>query len=107
METKIKNIKFTRGNTYGLQITLNTNIVDIKNIYFTVKDGNDTKLIEKKIDDGITFEDNVMVLKLKPNDTDNLINNVDYKYDIQINYNLDDEFTLLKGLFVVDWKVTD
>lgn len=109
MTTQIRNINFTRGNSYGLQITLKTNIVEIKNIYFTVKDGGDNKLIEKKLDDGITFDDESgkLILRLKPNDTDNLLDDVDYKYDFQINYGLDDELTILKGLFIVSWKVTD
>ena len=107
MKTIIKNISFTRGNTYGLKITIKTNIVDIKNINFTVKDGNDNKLIKKSLSDGITFEDNIIILQLKPSDTDNLIDDVDYKYDIQINYGLDDELTILKGMFAVSWKVTD
>lgn len=107
MKTIIRNINFTRGNTYGLKITLNTSIIDINNIYFTVKNGSNEKLIEKYLNNGITFEDNVIVLQLKPSDTDDLLDDVQYKYDIQINYGLDDEFTLVKGMFVVSWKATD
>lgn len=107
METLIRNIKFTRGNTYGLKINLKTSITDINDVYFTVKDSLDKKLIEKKLNDGITFKDNVIVLQLKPSDTDNLIDDVDYKYDLQINYGINDEFTIVKGSFVVSWKVTD
>ena len=107
METLIRNIKFTRGNTYGLKINLKTSITDINDIYFTVKDGSNKKLIEKKLDNGITFEDNVIILQLKPSDTDNLIDDVDYKYDLEINYGRNDEFTIVKGKFIVGWKVTD
>lgn len=107
METLIRNIKFTRGNTYGLKINLRTSIADINDVYFTVKDGSNTKLIEKKLDNGITFEDNEIILQLKPSDTDNLIDDVDYKYDLQINYGINDEFTIVKGKFIVGWKVTD
>lgn len=107
MKPILKNISFTRGNTYGLKLVLNTSIVEIKNIYFTVKDRNETKLIEKCLDNGITLEENIMILKLKPSDTEELKENDEYKYDIQINYGLDDELTIMKGLFTVGWKVTD
>ena len=107
MEVIIRNIKFTRGNTYGFQLDITGNISEIKNIYFTVKDGAGIKRIEKKINDGITLNDNSIIVKLKPEDTDELFEEVQYKYDLQINYGLDDEWTPMKGMFMVGWKVTD
>lgn len=107
METLIRNIRFTRGNTYGFQVNITGNINEIKNVYFTVKDGTGIKQIEKKLDDGITLNDKSIVVKLKPEDTDELIEEVQYKYDLHINYGLDDEWTPMKGMFTVSWKVTD
>ena len=107
METLIRNIKFTRGNTYPFQVNITGNISEIKNIYFTVKDGDGTKQIEKKLDDGITLNDKSIIVKLKPEDTDELIEEAQYKYDLHINYGLDDEWTPMKGIFTVGWKVTD
>lgn len=107
METLIRNIKFTRGNTYGFQVRVKSNTINIENIYFTVKDGSGVKQIEKKLDDGITLEEDTITVRLKPNDTDNFFEEVQYKYDLQINYGLDDEWTPMKGMFVVGWKATD
>lgn len=107
MKTIVKNISFTRGNSYGLKITLKNNAININNIYFTVKDKNDQKILEKKLYDGITFENNVIILELKPKDTDNLIDDIPYKYDMQIDYGTDDEWTAIKGTFIVSWKATD
>jgi len=107
METLIRNIKFTRGNTYGFQVSITGNISEIKNVYFTVKDGAGVKKIEKNLDDGITLEEDTITVRLKPNDTDNFFEEVQYKYDLQINYGLDDEWTPMKGMFVVGWKATD
>ena len=107
MEIVIKNIKFTRGNTYGFQVKIKNNNINIENIYFTVKDGSGVKQIEKKLNDGITLEEDIITVRLKPNDTDNLFEEVQYKYDLQINYGLDDEWTPMKGMFVVGWKATD
>ena len=107
MEPIIRNLKFTRGNTYGFQVNITGNISEIKNVYFTVKDGSGAKQIEKKLNDGIALEENTITVRLKPNDTDNFFEEVQYKYDLQINYGLDDEWTPMKGMFVVGWKATD
>ena len=103
--TKIKNITFTRGNSYGLQLTLKTNIDNITGINFVVKDSTDKQVIEKTLDNGITRSGNVITLRLKPNDTKGLIENVDYKYALNINYGVDDNWTPVKGKLTATWNV--
>ena len=103
--TKIKNITFTRGNSYGLQLTLKTNIDNITGINFVVKDSTDKQVIEKTLENGITRSDNVITLRLKPNDTKDLIENIDYKYALNISYGLDDNWTPVKGKFIATWNV--
>ena len=107
MEILIKNIKFTRGNSYGLQLELNTTIGEIKNVKFCVKDSVDNIKIEKKLNDGITLEDKFLTLRLKPNDTKNLIENTEYKYEMKIDYGTDDIVSIVKGAFIVDWSIID
>lgn len=107
MEVQLRNIKFTRGDSYSQQIEIETGINDIKEIKFVATDTiNETK-IEKKLNDGIDFVDNVITLQLKPTDTDKLKENKQYTYGIKIYYGVDDELTIVKGLIETSWKALD
>lgn len=107
MEILIKNIKLTRGDSWGQQIEIETSITDINEIKFAVKNRLDDVKIEKKIGDGITFEDNIITIQLKPSDTDDLKEEEQYAYGIKIYYGIDDELTIVKGSFDPSWKAID
>lgn len=107
MKTEIKDINFTKGDSYSLLIEIDTSITDIINVFFTVKDTNKQVAISKSLNNGITLENNIILLSLKPVDTDDLVSGYKYNYDIQLNYNIDDKLTILKGKFKLDGETTE
>jgi hypothetical protein len=103
MKTEIKDISFTKGDSYGLQIELDTEITNITKVFFTVKDKSKHTEISKQLN----YENNIITLSLKPKDTDSLLSNYKYNYDIQVNYGTEDKLTILRGAFKLDGEITE
>ena len=106
MKTKTKDITFTRGDTFTYAVTVKTSITNVTNIFFTVKDENENKVISKKLNEGVTFQGDTILVTIKPVDTNELDVDVEYVYDLQINYGVDDALTPLKGKLKLEEDVT-
>lgn len=108
-------LKITRGDTikYVLELKTKNNVdVEISNvnsIFLTVKENfkNTEYLFQKKLSDGISLgDDKKYHITIDSEDTDNLSFGT-YYYDIQINFNNNEKYTVVKGNFIVDYEVTD
>lgn len=51
-----------------------------------------------------TIENGEIIIKLEPDDTD--IATGEYLYDIELNDNLNDRYTVSRGTLTIDWGVT-
>lgn len=109
-----KDLIMTRGNTFKKEIKLTTknNVeIDLENsnltkAYFSVKSNvnNTDVVLQKKLDDGISISDNLLKVKIDPDETDSLSLG-EYYYDVNITLN-GDVYTPIKGKFIIDWNVT-
>lgn len=114
MQILSKNLEVTRGDTakYRLKILTSNDVEittnDITNIYFSVKENfkNTDVLLQKQLNDGITLgEDGYYHIVISSTDTDELSFG-DYYYDIQLNIT-NEKYTIVKGIFKIDWEITD
>lgn len=106
MKTVIKNISFTKGDTYAFKTTLKNSTVVITGATLTVKDNTGKAVITKVLGDGIIQQDNSFIITIKPNDTKGLNHTTQFSYDLELNYGIDDTFTAVKGLFEITWDCT-
>lgn len=94
-----KDYRVVSDNSFDLLIELETK-VNIEKIYFTIKDNMNKVVLQKTLQNGITFENNNIYIKVKPEDTRHLKNT--YNYDVKIKYNKNlDKLTILFGEFKV------
>ena len=82
--------EFYRGDTYERTFALLWS-KEITNVYFTVKQTSDNKrpIIQKKLGDGINLVDvtedgNVYLLTIDSEDTEKLLSNNAYNFDIEV-----------------------
>ena len=106
MKTVIKNISFTRGDTYTFKVTLKNSNLDITGAILSVKDNTEKIVFVKNLENGIVKEDNSFIITIKPVDTEELNPTIQYSYDLQLDYGIDDSFTPVKGLFEITWDCT-
>ena len=108
------NIRHVKGDTFTHTIIVEGLGQDVDSIYFTCRDGlndNSEILIEKCLNDGITYMDydeetdtRTYVVRIPPDDTKDLQSGV-YYYDEQIGIN-SDIFTIMKGKFIIEQDAT-
>lgn len=87
------NLEIYKGQTYQRNFIISNLDYEIHQIYFTVKEQPDYKIVamQKKLNDGITLMDvdeetgaRTYLLTIDSNDTENLKTNYKYGYDITI-----------------------
>lgn len=103
----IKNINHTRGDTLAFGFTYDEPTQDLDTCYFTIKEHpeDETILVQKKLNDGITKVDTGSYrVRVAPEDTKNL-NLGTYYYDLEVGIN-SDVYTLLKGQLELTYDVT-
>lgn len=110
MLTTIKDIKLTRGDSFGF----NFKVADAEGVtvtldacYFSVKENPDDEsyIFQKDLSEGITrLSSGEYYVKIEPADTENL-EQFGYYYDLQATID-DDVFTFLKGKLDIKWDVT-
>jgi len=106
------NLEITKGDTlsFGVKIYGIGQALDLA--YFTCKTNydDDTPKFQKSLNNGITLVDSdaqgnyTYMVRVAPEDTENLELGK-YYYDLQIEIN-GDVFTILKGVFTIDYDVT-
>lgn len=96
-----------KGQTYQRNFTISDLSLEITQLYFTVKESTDSKVValQKKIGDGITLMDNTdgvytYLLELNTDDTENLKSDFDYGYDITLKSN-NVKIPIIMGKFVI------
>ena len=110
MQTIIKNIVITRGDSYGFNFEItdeNDQEVELDAAYFSCKENPDDEscVFQKSIGHGITkLNDGGYYVKIEPDDTKDL-NLFKFYYDLQIEID-DDVHTPLKGRLNITWDVT-
>lgn len=82
-------------NSFNLSIEIEEKI-HVKETYFTIKN-NGKIIIQKKLNEGVRIEENVLYLSLEPDDTYKLDEKLSYVYDIKLKYNGEDKTTILHG----------
>ena len=102
-------IFFVKGDTYNLQVKLKTSITEIKGVYFTAINSSKVPKIQKKLNDGISYdeENKAILITLKPSDTINLEEDEVYLYDLKIDYGENDSKTLLRGNLIAGWGASE
>lgn len=96
---------FYRGDDHQIKFKLKNFAGEIEQMYFTVKCKAGTKRLQKKLNDGITKEDEYYIVTFVPSDTDNLPCYLNMIYDIEIITG-GKKFTLVKDEFVILEDVT-
>ena len=110
MVTTERDIKLTRGDTFGFNFAIKDktgNEPELDAVYFSVKaKPDDTSYVfQKTLNDGITaLSGGGYYVKIEPSDTEDLTGER-YYYDLQVNID-DDVFTPLKGRLELKWDVT-
>lgn len=110
MNTTIKNIDLTRGDSFGFnfEVTDSDNVeVELDSCAFSCKEKiDDTEYVfQKTLDDGIErLEAGGYYVKIEPSDTANLATK-SYYYDLEATIG-EDVFTFLKGKLNIKWDVT-
>ena len=109
MLTTIKDIKLTRGDSFGFNFEVadsEGNEVELDACYFSCKERpDDTEYIfQKSLNNGITKLSEGYYVKLKPADTTNMEYKA-YYYDLQATIG-DDVITFLKGKLDIKWDIT-
>lgn len=110
MQTIIKNIVITRGNSYGFNFEItdeDDQEVELDAAYFSCKENPDDEsyVFQESIGHGITkLNDGGYYVKIKPDDTKDL-NLFKFYYDLEIRID-DDVYTPLKGRLNITWDVT-
>lgn len=105
------NLEMTKGDTLSFGVQIYDLGQNLETAYFTVKTNYDDEqyLLQKSLNNGITLDhvagdDYYYVVRLAPADTEALELGK-YYYDLQIALN-EDVFTILKGVFTLDFEVT-
>lgn len=91
-------INMVINNSITLKIEFESAIENINDIYFTAKDNVGKIITQKSLNNGITRDGQDIVVRLKPNDTDNLVDGYIYNYDVVVKYNANtDRQTIVYG----------
>lgn len=101
------NLTVTRGDTHAFAVEIEGLTGDLTSAYFTVKKNKDdtNSLLQKSLADGITKVDSTHYrVRIAPHDTANLEPD-NYYYDLVIYVN-GDIYTLLKGVFKLEYDIT-
>lgn len=107
-------IRHVRGDSFSHPIYIEGLNQDLDSVYFTCRDGkndNSEVLIEKCLNNGITFVDydeetdtRTYIVRITPADTKDLQSGT-YYYDEQIEVN-GDAITIMKGRFILEQDIT-
>ena len=106
-----KNITMVRGDTLSFGIVIKDDEghpLDIESAYFSCKKNLEDEefLFQKSLGAGITkIDDGKYSVRIAPSDTSGAEVGK-YFYDCQIGKN-GDVFTILRGIFVIEWEVTE
>lgn len=97
-------IKFFRGNDHQVKFKFKTFTGTPENIVFAVKSLTNEKLIVKKLNEGITKDDEWYVITFIPEDT------TDINYDLKMKYAIKvivdgKQYTAQRGKFILDDEV--
>lgn len=98
-------IKFFKGNDHQTKFRFPNFNGKIDDVYFTVKCLKGTKRLQKKLNNGIKFEDGYYIITFVPNDTKNIICELNMDYDIKIITG-GKRYTVIKDKFVIEDVVT-
>lgn len=104
MEGIVRNIKFTRGDTYGFNMEIDAELEMAKLTCRASKEKTSKLLFQKTLADGITKVDDIYVIRIAPEDTEDLAVG-SYYYDLEIGIN-GDIYTPLKGKLTLTWEVS-
>lgn len=101
-------IDLYKGQTYQRNFVISGFSLDITQLYFTVKESTDSKVVslQKKLGDGITLMDNsngtyTYLLEINSDDTENLKSDFEYGYDITLKSGSIKE-PIVMGKFIVN-----
>ena len=80
--------------------------VTVDSAYFTAKKNlaDASPAFQKSLNDGITQDDGVLIVRIAPSDTSSLYEGI-YFYDCQIGIE-SDKYTLLRGILTLEQDVT-
>lgn len=87
MKDKIyrKNIEYVRGDSCLIGLTFKSYEGRIDYMFFTVRESETKRTIIKSLNNGIKLqEDGKYIITLNPSDTNDMIPQCNYKYDIEI-----------------------
>lgn len=110
MVTTEKNIKLTRGDSYGFNFLIEDTedqAVELDACFFSVKENpdDDDYIFQKDLSRGIQrLSDGQYYVKVNPADTENLQQRC-YYYDLECTIG-ENVFTFLKGKLDIKWDVT-
>ena len=97
-------IQFIRGDNHQVRFKFKTFTGVIDKMYFTVKCQLDRVRIQKKLGDGIKYENGYYTIFFVPEDTNGLMC-TEMRYDIEIIVN-GETYTIMKNQFILEEDVT-
>lgn len=93
-----KDYEIIMDNTFNISIELEGCKINIEEIYFTIKKCNKNVVVQKRLNNGISFKNNIILIKVEPELTYDLKEDLEYMYDVKIIYNGKcDKETILYG----------
>lgn len=98
-------IGFFRGDDHKVRFKFKNFNGVIDKMFFTVKDANRRPRIQKRLDDGISFDNGYYCIAISPSDTDDLPCSSNMIYDIEIITG-GEKKTVAKGNFSLKEDVT-
>lgn len=108
MVTTEKNLKITRGDSFGFNFEIKNLEDTLDSAYFSCKENPDDNsyIFQKSLGSGITLlSDGSYYVKIEPSDTEALVVTKNYYYDLQIQIG-NDIYTPLKGKLEIKWDIT-
>lgn len=105
------NLNFVRGDTYSRGITLENLTLEIRDIYFTVKEKSSDRnyVLQKRLKRGIVKDpdnSNRYVLVIDADDTSSMKTNYNYVFDIEIITDAMKKTIVGGNLRLEDWDIT-
>lgn len=105
-----ENITMIKGDTLSFDVAVfdqNGAPLTVDTAYFTCKKNinGDEKAFQKALDHGITYDGDLLVVRVAPSDTESLEAGR-YFYDLQLGVG-DDVYTPMIGILTIEQDVTD
>lgn len=106
-----QNFNFVRGDTYSRGITLENFTLEIRDIYFTVKEKSSDRnyVLQKRFNKGIVVDpdnSNRYILTIDADDTNSMKTNYNYVFDIEIITDVMKRTIVGGNLRLEDWDIT-